>query len=265
MLLKSQGPSIVRLTPVTTTEEVETDATQLVDELYRRQTSIFEAPSWQNLFSHASRSETDPDMRLWWEIFGSISFVTGIMKSMFDLFQDPSTDTDGHAYTQAHYKLKAETLDRAQAIHGRLHDIHTRSQQAESPSLFDLPVAPESPDRIRLRGFFLYSLMQICRALATISASPESRATAEEEAQALAAQALLIQYATTDLDPAMSWHFGQRNALAESVVGSRVEWISERSLGGVKEVGERERLLGARWLAWYESWINQYLSVALEM
>lgn len=182
---------------------------------------------------------------------------------MFDLFQNSTTD--GHAYTQEYYNLKAQTLGRAQEIHDRLHEIHTRSQQAGSPSLRDLPVTPESPDRIRLRGFFLYSLMQICRALATISDSPASRATAEEEAQALAAQALLIQYATTDLDPAMSWHFGQRNALAESVVGSRAEWISEDSLKDLKEDGERERFLGARWLAWYESWINQYLSVALEM
>lgn len=111
--------------------------------------------------------------------------------------------------------------------------------------------------------------MQICRALATISKTGTSRATAEQEAQALAAQALLIQYATTDLDPAMSWHFGQRNALAESIVGTRAEWISEADFGSLKgdyyeEERERERFLGARWLAWYEAWMNQYLSVALE-
>lgn len=186
---------------------------------------------------------------------------------MSDLFQHPLPD--GISYTQAHHDLKTDRLHRAQSIHRRLHEIRARSQEAGSPSLSDLPLTPESPDRIRLRGFFLYSLMQICRALATISKTATSRATAEEEAQTLAAQALLIQYATTDLDPAMSWHFGQRNALAESIVGTRAEWISEGDFGGLKgdyyeEERERERFLGARWLAWYESWMNQYLSVALE-
>ncbi|KAL5333716.1 hypothetical protein BJX70DRAFT_403268 [Aspergillus crustosus] len=193
----------------------------LVDEILGIRHSIFEAPAWQSLLKHASRAETDPDSSLWWELFAAMCFVPGIISEMRDIF--------------------TESLPPSQYF--------TRTPYP--PSLFNLPITPESPNRVRLRGFFLYGLMTICRALATLSVSAADRATPEVEAQAMAAQALLIQTATAELDPVMSWHFEQRNALSQSIVQTRAQWASGMEVGLI----ELSQFLGQRWLSSISLWI----------
>ncbi|RDW93342.1 uncharacterized protein DSM5745_00664 [Aspergillus mulundensis] len=238
MLLKSVAPSI------------------LLDEMYRlRSVGIFEAPSWQDLFAYASESEMDRDSSLWWEFFRLTCHVTGVVSNMRDTF---TTSTDPSEYCERTSKI----LERARWVRQMLHDGHVRYQTREPypSSLFDLPSTPESPDRIRLRGFYFHPRMQICRVITTLSPDEMERASAEVEAQTLAAQALLIQQATVKLDPAMSWYFEQKNPFAHSIIRTREKWVSQSELPW----GELRDVLAQRWLKWHYSWRGSHLSQSLE-
>ncbi|KAL4992385.1 hypothetical protein BDW68DRAFT_149546 [Aspergillus falconensis] len=238
MILKSVAPSI------------------LLDEMYRlRSSGIFEAPAWQDLFEHASETETDSDSSLWWEFFRLTCHVTSVVASMRDAFTAPMPESEYISRT-------SKTLERARWVRQMLHDGHVRYQTREPypSSLFDLPSTPESPDRIRLRGFYFHPFMQICRAITTLSPDEMERASAEVEAQTLAAQALLIQQAAVELDPAMSWYFAQKNPFAHSVIRTRAEWVSHRELPWE----ELRCVLAQRWLKWHYSWRVSHLSESLE-
>ncbi|KAL3437878.1 hypothetical protein BDV09DRAFT_161188 [Aspergillus tetrazonus] len=238
LLLKSVAPSI------------------LLDEMYRlRNSGIFEASEWQNLFKHASATESDCDSSLWWEFFRLTCHVTGVVASMRDAFTSPMSESEYISRT-------SKTLERARWVRQMLHDGHVRYQTTEPypPSLFDLPSIPESSDRIRLRGFYFHPFMQICRAITTLSPDEMERASAEVEAQTLATQALLLQQATVELDPAMSWYFAQKNPFAHSVIRTREEWISHSELPWEELRG----VLAQRWLKWHYSWRVSHLSESLE-
>ncbi|KAL4787688.1 hypothetical protein BJX76DRAFT_318058 [Aspergillus varians] len=238
MLLKSVAPS------------------NLLDEMYRlRSSSIFELPVWQNLFEYASETETDHDSSLWWEFFRLVCFVTGVVTEMRNIFTT--------SITQSEYSERSSTvLDRARWVHRMYHDGHTRYQTREPYplSLFNVPVTAESPDRIRLRGFYFHPMMQICRALTTLSPDEMERAAAEAEAQTLAAQALLIQQASVELDPAMSWYFAQKNPFAHSIIRTRESWVSQSELPWEELRGD----LAQRWLKWHFFWRVTHLSESLE-
>ncbi|KAL4933736.1 uncharacterized protein BDV17DRAFT_286551 [Aspergillus undulatus] len=238
MLLKSVAPSI------------------LLDEMYRlRSSSIFEEPAWQRLFDYASKTETDRDASLWWEFFGLVCYVTGVAIQLREIFTT--------SLTQDEYELRtSKVLARARWIHKMFHDGHIRYQMRDPYplSLFDLPITIESPDRVRLRGFYFHPRMQICRVLATISPDDMERAAAEVEAQTLAAQAVLIQKATVELDPAMSWYFAQKNPFAHGVIRSREEWVPHSDLPW----GELRGVLAQRWLKWHFGWRVSHLSESLE-
>ncbi|KAL3475941.1 hypothetical protein BJX99DRAFT_247132 [Aspergillus californicus] len=237
MLLKSQGPSIV------------------VDEVLRMQHSIFEAHPWQDLFAEASRVETDLDSSLWWDFFALICFIPGIFTEMREL--EPGLIPPSEFFTRS-----SDILRRANWIRDRIHAIHDRYQQTSPypPSLFDLPVASESPDRIRLRGFFILTLLQICRVLSTISVTEEQRAAAEAEAQKMAEQVLLIQKTTVSSDPAMSWYLEQRTGLALAIIRTGPLWSTEREHTLSCEISE---FLASRWWEWV-TFKHKYLQEALE-
>ncbi|PLB46400.1 hypothetical protein P170DRAFT_457067 [Aspergillus steynii IBT 23096] len=238
MLIKSQGPSIV------------------IDSMYRQEASFFEAPEWQKFFKNASIGDADPDLSLWWEFFGAISFMPGILKDMRLLFTDTSF--------QLECKRRAsEILERTRRMHTSLHENHIRYQRKYPcpPSLFDLPASVESPDRVRLRGFFLYVIMYISRVKATLSPDQSERVASEVEAQAFATQTLLIEQMTARLDPAMTWHLEQRNALPYSIVQTRDEWLSDVDPKMSQE--ELELFLARRWLKWEDSWRDAVLKAEL--
>jgi hypothetical protein len=107
-------------------------------------------------------------------------------------------------------------------------------------------VGPESLDRIRLRLFYLTCLIQICRAIATASEDKNERAAREDEAQALAEQALLIQQKTADLDLAMSFHLQQGRVLFASTARTKTVWAS----GEPELAAELPGYLAQRWLEW---------------
>ncbi|KAL4881765.1 hypothetical protein BJY04DRAFT_188085 [Aspergillus karnatakaensis] len=241
MLLKSQGPSII------------------VDAIFNDRHTIFEAPEWQEVFKLAAQAESDPDARLWWELFGPMSFVPGIIVDLRRLCElvrvQPFSPSEFFAQS-------ANVMERAKWVQKAMNDSHMRYQTSppHPPSLFQLPTAPESPDRIRLRLFFFTSLMQMGRALATISESQPDRAAGELEAYTMAAQALLIPQKTADIDPAMTFHFQQRTGLQMSVVKTKALWEAEKE---PKSAGELPAFLAIRWLNWH-NYVDDFLNDSLD-
>ncbi|KAH7153762.1 hypothetical protein DER46DRAFT_611945 [Fusarium sp. MPI-SDFR-AT-0072] len=229
MLLKSQGPSII------------------IGEMYRNESSMFEAQEWQNAFQSASDLQLDADCRLWWKFFGITGFLPGILKDLRSLLEYAPNSSD---YSARSLPIR----ERAQRMHKRLHDEHVIYQHTppHPPSLFTLPIATESPDRIRLRCFFLYTIMYISRVIATVCPSEIERATSEVEAQTFASQAILIDEVAIKLDPAMSWHLQQRNELARSIIEGREEWLSLNEHGMSRDA--LQICLKQRWIKWEESW-----------
>ncbi|KAH6972714.1 hypothetical protein BKA56DRAFT_492559 [Ilyonectria sp. MPI-CAGE-AT-0026] len=238
MLLKSQGPSII------------------IDEMYRKESSMFEAQEWQRVFQRASDLQSDTDCRLWWKFFGTTGFLPGILKDLRNLLED--------APHRCGYSVRSSAiLERARSMHKALHNDHVIYQHAapHPQSLFNLPVSAESPDRIRLRVFFLYTMMYICRVLATLSPSEIERATSEVEAQTFASQTLLIEEVTTKLDPAMAWHLQQRNGLAHSIIQKKEEWFSDNEHGMSQD--KLKSFLAQRWLKWENLWRARVLAEEL--
>ncbi|KAE8376939.1 hypothetical protein BDV26DRAFT_305189 [Aspergillus bertholletiae] len=239
LLLRSQGPSII------------------IDEMYRKQASIFEGPGWQRFFENASKTEGDSDSSLWWEFFGAISFMPGILRDMRILFDSTSP--------QYHYLLQSlDLVARTNRLRRALHNSHLCYQQRSPypPSLFDLPVCAESTVRVRLRGFLLYVIMYMSRVTATLSPDQAECAASETEAQTFAAQALLTEKMTAQLDPTMTWHLEQRNALAHSIIQTRSIWASPLPYNMPWE--QRKCYLARRWLEWEDSWRDGVLTVELE-
>lgn len=217
--------------------------------------SMFEIPAWQSIFEYASACEADHDASLWWEFFRLVCFVTGVVTEMRHIFTTSLTQFD-------YLERSSKVLNRARWVRKMFHEGHVRYQTREPYplSLFDLPITAESPDRIRLRGFYFHPKMQICRAIAAVSPDETERAAAEAEAQTAAAQALLIQHTTVQLDPAMSWYFRQKNPFAHSIIRTRVEWASHSKLPWE----ELRDDLAQRWLKWHYSWRVTHLSESLE-
>ncbi|KAL4792440.1 hypothetical protein BDV19DRAFT_368473 [Aspergillus venezuelensis] len=264
MLLKSVAPSIVSLFRIlhpcndielASTQVSQANDTQLLDEMYRlRSSSIFEEPEWQRLFAYASKTETDRDASLWWEFFALVCYVTGTTIQLRNVFSASLPQTEYEAKT-------SEILARARWIHKMFHEGHVRYQTRDPYplSLFNLPTMPESPDRVRLRGFYFHPMMQICRILTTLAPDEMERTAAEVEAQTLAAQAVLIQQVTVDLDPAMSWYFEQKNPFAHGVKRTREEWVAHSDLPWEDLRG----VLAQRWLQWHFGWRTSHLSESL--
>lgn len=209
--------------------------------MFNLRSSIFEDPEWQRVFKQASQAATDPDASLWWEMFGLMCFVPGMVSELKTLFLKPFPQSD-------HFNQTSNLLERARWLYDRMHDSHIHYQKSTSSlSLLSLPVGPESLDRIRLRLFYLTCLIQICRAIATVSEDETERATREEEAQTLAAQALLIQQKTADLDPAMSFHLQQGRVLFASTVQTKAAWASGTQPSLACEL---PGYLARRWTEW---------------
>jgi hypothetical protein len=215
--------------------------------MYRKESSIFESQEWQRVFQHASVLQSDSDCRLWWKFFGITGFLPGILKDLRNILDESTHRSWNPAGGSA-------ILKRAKSVYRALHNEHVFYQHtAPHPqSLFSLPTAAESPDRIRLRVFYLYTIMYICRVLATLSSTEIERATSEVEAQMFASQALLIEEVATKLDPAMVWHLQQRNGLAHSIVEKKEEWFSDNELGISRD--KLKGFLAQRWLTWENSW-----------
>jgi hypothetical protein len=208
------------------------------------------------LFNRVSQTESDSDSSLWWRFFAALSVVPGVLKDLRILCRS--------TISQSRYSARSsKILERADGIHRALNEGHFLYQNnpPQSPSLFDIPTFAESSDRVRLRGFFIYTTMYICRVRATLSQNESDRAASEKEAQTFATQALLIEKASVNLDPAMNWHMEQRNALSHSIKRTREEWQSD-------EIGEISgemltKYLAQRWIKWEDSWRNGALTEAL--
>jgi hypothetical protein len=224
-----------------------------VDEINRKTASIFEASDWQRLFSHMSEIENDANSKLWWKFFGTVCYIPGSLRNVRNLFIKKRTPSQ---YLEENLKV----LERVEWMYEMMHASHALylDSSPHPSSLFDVPEMAETPDRIRLREFYLYGMLLISRILATVSPSEQRRAASETEAQSLANQVLLIEKKTIELDPILSWHLEQRNALPYSIIGTRDDWLSEQS----SEVQPRN-VLGHRWLKWESSWLGQVISKGL--
>lgn len=218
---------------------------------------MFEAQEWQRVFQRISDLQLDTDCRLWWKFSRTTGFLPGILKDLRNFLE-------GAPYRCEYSARGSAILERARSMHRALHNDHVLYQHAapHPQSLFSIPVSAESPDRIRLRVFFLYTMMYICRVLATLSLSEIERATSEVEAQTFANQTLLIEEITTELDPAMAWHLQQRNGLAHSIILSRGEWFSDKE--HVLSWDKLKEFLAQRWLKWENSWRANVLAEELE-
>ncbi|KAL4862420.1 hypothetical protein BDV12DRAFT_190435 [Aspergillus spectabilis] len=208
----------------------------VLDDMFKSRGSIFEAPEWQSMF-------------------GLMCFVPAIIAELKTLCLKPVSQSEI-------FKRSSNLLERARWLYNRMHDSHTcyQNNKPSPPSLLSLPVAPESLDRIRLRLFHITCLIQICRALATVSVEEIERATGEHEAQTLEAQALLIQEKTTDLDPAMSFHFQQGIALFASTVQTKTLWASEKERDLTCEL---PGFLSQRWLEW-QFFVDGFITESLD-
>ncbi|KAL5342727.1 hypothetical protein BJX70DRAFT_355648 [Aspergillus crustosus] len=240
MLLKSQGPSIV------------------VHSIFSSRRTIFEDPEWQRVFSQASQAESDPDARLWWELFQPLSFVPGMILDVRELCTRTVSE---QLCASEFFKQSAALRERTKSIDTAIHESHLRYQTTTPypPSLIHLPTTAESADRIRLRLFYSTALIQVGCALATISQNPADRAASAAEAQELAAQALLIPRKTADLDPAMAFHFQQRGGLPTSVVRTKHLWESNME----PEEQELAVFLADRWLRWH-FFVDNFLTESLD-
>ncbi|KAL4932352.1 uncharacterized protein BDV17DRAFT_194801 [Aspergillus undulatus] len=240
MLLKSQG-----LFSVST----------VLDDMFNLRGSIFEAPEWQSVFKQASQAGKDPDASFWWEMFGLMCFVPAIIAELKGLCLKPVSQSE-------YFNRSSNLLERARWLYNRMHDSHIRYQKnnPSSLSLLSLPIAPESLDRIRLRLFYTTCLIQICRAIATVSVEEIERATREDEAQTLAAQALVIQEKTADLDLAMSFHLQQGRVLFTSTVRTKAIWASGKEPDLTCEL---PGFLAQRWLKW-QFFVDSFITESLD-
>lgn len=224
--------------------------------MYREESSMFEAQDWQDAFQRIANLQSDPDRRLWWRFFGIACFLPGILKNLRrlvgDLPHQPEYSSRGSAI-----------LERAKGVYKAMHNEHVIYQHtAPHPrSLFGLPSSAESSDRTRLRVFFFYTIIYICRVLATLAPSEIERATSEVEAQEFANRALHVKEVTTELDPAMAWHLQQRNDLARSIIDTQEEWFSDNEHG--TPWVELQSFLAKRWLKWEDSWRARVLAKEL--
>ncbi|KPM38670.1 hypothetical protein AK830_g7872 [Neonectria ditissima] len=225
---------------------------ELVGELYGDKSSMFEAQEWQSLFAGDFSFQLDTDSRLWWRFFGATSFLPSIVKEMRRLLKNIP---HGRGYCAR----SLDILKRAKEMHKVLHDNHILYQRSApyAPSLFNAPTSAESPDRVRLREFYFYPAIYVSRILATLFPSETERATYEEEAQSLANQALLIEETAAKLDPAMAWHFKQRNGLAHSIIQTRERWLFDKE--HEMPWDELRIVLLQRWFEWENSWRAQVL------
>lgn len=217
---------------------------------------MFEAHAWQYFFKRASDLETDADSRLWWKFFGAVAYLPGILKDTRSLLKTTPPPSEFSA-------RGLSILERAKWVHRRICSDHIFYQHRAPylPSLFDVPVSTEPPDRIRTRMFFLYPIMYLCRVQATFAPTEIERATSESEAQMFAAQTLLIEKMTGVLDTALVWHLEQRNDLPRSIRQTRAEWVSDMEQGRAWE--DLRSLLAWRWQKWEDSWRDGVLSKEL--
>ncbi|KAI0187125.1 hypothetical protein EV127DRAFT_370190 [Xylaria flabelliformis] len=242
MLFRSQGPHI------------------LISEMYKNESSMFEAQEWQDFFDRAAETETDVDAHYWWKFFRCMTFLPGILKDARALFSKITLDP--FTYSARSFSI----LERAKNMYQALNDSHVFYQRSASQprSLLDLPSSAnvESTDRVRLQGFLRYPVMFISRLQATLSLSEVDRAMGEEEAQRVAAQTLLVEKMTRNSDPNMAWHLGQRSSLPYSIIRTREEWLPINERGESWE--ELKTFLAQRWLLWENSWNGTVLVEELE-
>ncbi|KAI0533212.1 hypothetical protein GGR58DRAFT_487655 [Xylaria digitata] len=242
MLFRSQGPHV------------------LISEMYKKESSMFEAQEWQDFFDRAANMETGVDAHYWWKFFGCMTPLPGILKDARALFSE--TTLDPFTYSSRSFGI----LERAKNMYQALNDSHELYQRSASQprSLLDLPSSAnvESTDRVRLQGFLRYPAMFISRLQATLSLSEVDRAMGEEEAQRVAAQTLLVEKMARNSDPVMAWHLGQRRSLPYSIIHTREEWHPINERGGNWE--ELKTFLAQRWLLWEDSWNGTVLVEELE-
>ena len=224
--------------------------------MHENKSSIFEAREWQRFFECASDLETDADSRLWWKFFGAVAFLPGILKDTRSLLRA--------TVPLSEFSARGSFIhERAKGVQIVLCDSHILYQHRahHPPSLFDPPISTESPDRIRLRMFFLYPTMYLCRVQATFAPTEMERAASEAQPQTFAAQTLLIEKMTGKLDTALVWHLEQRNALPHSIVQTRDEWFSDMEHDRAWE--DLKNFFAYRWKKWEDSWRNGVLTKEL--
>ncbi|KAJ8133088.1 hypothetical protein O1611_g535 [Lasiodiplodia mahajangana] len=233
---------------------------ELISEMYKKESSMFEAQEWQHFFDRAASMETDVNAHYWWKFFGCMTYLPGVMKDARALFSE--TSLDPFTYSSRSFSI----LQRAKNMYQALNDSHVLYQHSASQprSLLDLPnpANVESTDRVRLQGFLLYPAMFILRLQATLSFSEVDRAMGEEEAQMLAAQTLLIEKIARNSDPTMAWHLEQRNSLPYSIIRTREEWLPINERGENWE--ELKTFLAERWLLWEDSYNGAVMVKELE-
>ncbi|KAK8057383.1 hypothetical protein PG996_011320 [Apiospora saccharicola] len=237
VLIRSQGPYAI------------------MKAIYKKETSLFETREWQDFFDHAASDEPDADSQFLWKLIGAISFLPGILKDIQVLAQRvPSCGSPEYR------ERRTNILERTRRVYRTFHNGHL-SYQHRPPypaSLFDMPLAAESPGRTRLRGIFFCSIIYFCRIHATFGPADSERAASEAEAQSFAAQALLVTSETQSRDPVLAWHLEERNQLSRSVVRTREEWDPARERG--MENWELSRFLLRRLQSWIDSWAEESLA-----
>ncbi|KAK8091694.1 hypothetical protein PG997_002055 [Apiospora hydei] len=236
-LIRSQGPYVV------------------TKAIFKRESSLFETRKWQAFFDHAAREETDADSRLSWKFVGAISFIAGILRDVQALFESalPMSRSEYAA-------LSNDILERSGRIRRSFEAAHLEYQQRPPypPSLFDLAVAAESPGRVQVRGIFFHSMIFLCRVRATFAATAQERAASEDEAQALAAQAVLAASTAQSYAPELAWNLEERSDVVRSILRTRDDWVPARE-PETKTWEEQTGLLLRRLQRWFTLWTSDYL------
>ncbi|KAK7937798.1 uncharacterized protein PG986_014666 [Apiospora aurea] len=236
-LIRSQGPYVV------------------TKAIFKRESSLFETPKWQGFFDHAAREEADADSRLSWKFVGAISFIAGILRDVQALF-DSTLPMSRSEYAAR----SSDILERSGRIRRSFEAAHREYQQRPPypPSLFDLAVAAESPGRVQVRGIFFHSMIFLCRIRATFAPTGRERAASEDEAQALAAQAVLAASTAQSYAPELAWHLEERSDLVRSIVRTRDDWVPAQE-PDMRTWEEQTGLLLRRLQRWFTLWTEDYL------
>ena len=230
---------------------------QVATEIFKREKSMFETREWKRFFDQAASTETDAESQLYYIIMGAVAFLPGILKDIHTLDFKSSQDC------QSEYAVRrADILERTERTYRAFKDGHI-CYQCRPPypvSLCDLPVAAESPGRVRCRGAYFSSMIFFCRIRATFGWTRSDRAASEAEAQSLAACSLQVASHARSRDPILAWHLEERSGMPRSAIRTREQWGSAPEY----ETETEEELAGfllRRLQMWLASWSDEYLAV----
>ncbi|KAK8022587.1 hypothetical protein PG993_013354 [Apiospora rasikravindrae] len=223
--------------------------------IFTRESALFESRQWQDFFHRAASEEPDADSQLTWRFIGAISFIAGILRDVQGLFESPPMGRSEYV------ARTTDILERTGQIRRAFEAAHLLYQQRPPypPPLFALAVAAESPGRVQARSIFFHSMIFLCRIRETFAPTAQERAASEDEAQALAAQALLAASTAQSCAPGLAWHWEEQSDLVRSIMRTKEDWTPVREPEQEMTWEELTEFLLRRLQKWFTLWTESYL------